>query len=104
VPPPLVGSTIAIAATVDGAFASIAGAPLVGWSAKHIFGFWEGHSPQQNQEALARAVGYLLAAGTGGALLCNTCLYWTYPSDREAASAWLPSEDVGKRMSDESSL
>lgn len=82
VAPALVGSAIAIAATVDGAFASAAGGPLVGWSAQFIYGYQQGHISPSNRAALQSALGSVLTVSWLGTFTCLTFLYWTFPSDR----------------------
>eukprot|EP00419_Tripos_fusus_P037082 CAMPEP_0172780310 /NCGR_PEP_ID=MMETSP1074-20121228/202861_1 /TAXON_ID=2916 /ORGANISM="Ceratium fusus, Strain PA161109" /LENGTH=527 /DNA_ID=CAMNT_0013617285 /DNA_START=114 /DNA_END=1697 /DNA_ORIENTATION=+ len=85
IPPHLIGTAIAIAATVDGAFAAAAGGPLVGYAAQHIFGYTGGAITEQNCMALQAAMGGLLVVTSTCTLCCCTVLYWTFPHDRHNA-------------------
>ena len=80
-----VGTAIAIAATVDGAVASVAGAPLVGWVAQHVFSFQPGVFNHQSLEALQNAFGSALLATSVGMLVAFSLLCLVYPSDRRRA-------------------
>eukprot|EP00933_Yihiella_yeosuensis_P024054 TRINITY_DN18659_c2_g1_i1.p1 TRINITY_DN18659_c2_g1~~TRINITY_DN18659_c2_g1_i1.p1 ORF type:complete len:585 (+),score=81.04 TRINITY_DN18659_c2_g1_i1:181-1935(+) len=86
VPPVLVGTTIAIAATVDGAFSSLAGGPLVGWSSQHLLGYRAGDFSEENRAALQTALGSVLAISAAGTICCFSRLYWTIEADRLKAS------------------
>lgn len=86
VSPSLVGTAIALAATVDGAFAAAAGGPLVGWTAQ-LCGFRQGETTPDNLHALEMALGGMMLFTSIGTLLSFSLLYWTLQADQQQALA-----------------
>lgn len=112
VPVQIIAQTIALAAAIDGALASIASTPAVGYITTRLFHYKSTTLPiasmslemrTQNADALGRAIAWVTLVSTALQLLSFSLLHWTYPKDsrasRLAEAETMPAVDEGDEAS-----
>jgi len=90
VPAQMIAQVIALAAAIDGAFASIASTPVVGFITQNIFHYQSSKLPivtmpeamrAGNAQALGKSIAAVTICSTLLTLLSFSLLHWTYPQD-----------------------
>lgn len=112
VPAQIIAQTIALAAAIDGALASVASTPAVGYITTRLFHYKSTTLPiasmplemrMQNANALSRAIAWVTLVSTALQLVSFSLLHWTYPEDsrasRLAESETMPAVDEGDEAS-----
>jgi len=94
VPPQMIAQVIALGAAVDGAFASIASTPVVGYITQHFFHYQSTSQSIKNMPtelrttnalALGRAIAWVTVCSSSIALVTFSFLHLTYHSDAKAS-------------------
>lgn len=94
VPPHMIAQVIALGAAVDGAFASIASTPVVGYITQRVFHYQSTSQSIKNMptelratnaQALGRAIAWVTVCSSAIALITFSFLHLTYNQDAKAA-------------------
>ncbi|CAE7259474.1 unnamed protein product [Symbiodinium microadriaticum] len=113
VPAQMVAQVIALAAAIDGGFASIASTPVVGFITQHFFHYKSNTLPikdmpadlrRGNAQALGQSIAWVTLTGSVVALVIFSFLHLTYPKDlrvsRRVEADSLPAVEDGDSSSD----
>jgi len=113
VPAQMIAQVIALAAAIDGGFASIASTPVVGFITQHFFHYKSNTLPikdmpadlrRGNAQALGQSIAWVTLTGSVVALVIFSFLHFTYPKDlrvsRRVEADSLPAVEDGDSSSD----
>lgn len=117
VPVQMIAQTIAVAAAFDGAFASIASTPVVGFITERMFHYrsttlpidtMPDHMRTQNANALGRSIAAVTLVSAALQILSFSFLHCTYPKDsrasRLAEAETLPAVSEGEEESSDAAV
>lgn len=94
VPPHMIAQVVALGAAIDGAFASIASTPVVGFITQHFFHYISTNKPIKNMPtelrttnalALGRSIAWVTVCSATIALIVYSFLHLTYSKDIRAS-------------------